>query len=62
MQGYGLPLLSLEHYEAFCFPILVSFRQHKTDVQTDVHFVPIDCYLTVHNLLILPTPDVALVL
>ena len=33
-----------------------------TDVQTDVHFVPVDCDLTVHNLLILPTPDVALVL
>ena len=33
-----------------------------TDVQTDVHIVPVDCDLTVHNLLILPTPDVALVL
>ena len=33
-----------------------------TDVQTDVHIVPVDCDLTDHNLLILPTPDVALVL
>ena len=33
-----------------------------TDVQTDVHIVPVDCDLTAHNLLILPTPDVALVL
>ena len=33
-----------------------------TDVQTDVYIVPVDCDLTVHNLLILPTPDVALVL
>ena len=29
---------------------------------TDVHIVPVDCDLTAHNLLILPTPDVALVL
>jgi hypothetical protein len=41
-----------------CVQVLVSFRQH----QTDVHFVPIDCYLTVHNLLISPTPIGALVL
>ena len=33
-----------------------------TDVQTDVHVVPVDCGLTDHNLLILLTPDVALVL
>ena len=33
-----------------------------TDVQTDVHIVPVDCDITDHNLLILPTPDVALVL
>ena len=33
-----------------------------TDVLTDVHIVPVDCDLTAHNLLILPTPDVALVL
>ena len=32
-----------------------------TDVQTDVHIVPVDCDLTVHNLLILPTPCVVMV-
>ena len=39
-----------------------KLRYHSTDVQTDVHIVPVDCDLTAHNLLILPTPDVALVL
>ena len=33
-----------------------------TDVQTDVHIVPVDCDRLQRNLLILPTPDVALVL
>ena len=32
-----------------------------TGVQTDVHIVHVDCDLTVHNLLILPTLRVALV-
>ena len=48
---------SLSVCKAWC-----QFAYQKTDVQTDEHFVPIDCYLTVHNLLILPTLDVALVL
>ena len=34
----------------------------RTDVQTDVHIVPVDYDLTVHNLLKLPTPIGALVL
>ena len=33
-----------------------------TDVQTDVHIVPVDCDRLQRNLLKLPTPDVALVL
>ena len=36
-------------------------RRFLTDVQADINVMPVDCDLTVHNLLTSPRPDVALV-
>ena len=52
----------LESYRACLCVGLVSLCQCQTDVKTDIHIVPVDCEPTEHNLLILPKPDVALVL
>jgi hypothetical protein len=38
-----------------------KLRYHSTDVQTDIHIVPVDCDLKDHNLLILPTPCLVMV-